>query len=140
MTTYSIYARPDDRGAADAIFLPDGFSWRAFVFTWVWALWNRMWIVALLALSVMLIATALPTVPQFLLSLAVSLVMGLHGNDLLGWSLTRRRYAEIALSNGASLEEAELRFYAGDADVPAHHAPTVLPAAHDVLGLFGARS
>ena len=57
MTTYSIYARPDDRGAADAIFLPDGFSWRAFVFTWIWALWNRMWIVAGLALSVMLIAT-----------------------------------------------------------------------------------
>jgi len=99
-----------------------------------------MWIVALLALSVMLIASALPTVPQFLLSLAVSLVMGLHGNDLLGWSLTRRKYAEIALSNGASLEEAELRFYAGDADVAAHHAPAVLPAAHDVLGLFGARS
>jgi hypothetical protein len=66
--------------------------------------------------------------------------MGLHGNDLLGWSLTRRKYAEIALSNGASLEEAELRFYAGDADAPTVAAPSPLPATHDVLGLFGSRS
>jgi len=138
MTTYSIYARPDDRGAANAIFLPDGFSWKAFVFTWVWALWNRMWIVALLVLSVMLIASALPTVPQFLLSLAVNLVMGLHGNDLLGWSLTRRKYAEIALSNGASLEEAELRYYADGTDAAAKASP--MPVNHDVLGLFGSKS
>jgi len=79
-------------------------------------------------------------VPQYLLSIGVSILMGLHASDLLGWSLARRKYVEIGLSNGASLEEAELRFYAGDADVPALHAPTVLPAAHDVLGLFGARS
>lgn len=138
MTTYSIYAKPDDRAAAEAIFLPDRFSWGAFVFTWVWALWNRMWIVAVLVLSLMLIASALPTVPQFLLALGVSIVMGLHGNDLLGWSLTRRGHAEIALSNGGSLEEAELRFYADGADVSRPASP--LPVTHDVLGLFGNRS
>jgi len=140
MTTYSIYAKPEDKGAAEAIFLPDGFSWMAFVFTWVWALWNRMWIVAGLALSVMLIATTLPSLPQYLLSLGVSLLMGMHANDLRGWSLTRRKYAEIGLSNGASLEEAELRFYAGGADAPAPAPPSPLPVNHDVLGLFGSRS
>ena len=112
MTTYSIYAKPNDETAAEAIFLPDSFSWGAFVFTWVWALWNRMWIVAALVLSVMFIASALPAVPQFLLTLGVNILMGLHGNDLLGWSLTRRGYSEIGLSNGGSMEEAELRFYA----------------------------
>jgi uncharacterized protein DUF2628 len=136
MTTYSIYAKPND--AAEAIFLPDSFSWGAFVFTWVWALWNRMWIVAILAMSVMLIASVLPTVPQFLLSLAVNILMGLHGNDLLGWSLTRRKYAEIGLSNGGSMEEAELRFYADGADVPRLASPR--PVNHDVLGLFGSKS
>ena len=138
MTTYSIYAKPDDKAAAEAIFLPDKFSWGAFVFTWVWALWNRMWIVAALVLSVMFIASALPTVPQFLLSLAVNIFMGLHGNDLLGWSLKRRGHSEIGLSNGGSVEEAELRFYADGADAQASAPP--MPVNHDVLGLFGSRS
>ncbi len=78
-----------------------------------------MWIVAALILSVMFIASALPAVPQFLLSLGVNIFMGLHGNDLLGWSLKRRGLSEIALSNGGSLEEAELRFYADGVDAPA---------------------
>ncbi len=138
MTTYSIYAKPDDRVAAEAIFLPDRFSWGAFVFTWVWALWNRMWIVAVLILSVMFIASALPTVPQYLLALGINIVMGLHGNDLLGWSLKRRGLSEIALSNGGSLEEAELRFYANGDDASTRAAP--MPVNHDVLGLFGNRS
>jgi hypothetical protein len=138
MTTYSIYAKPNDAAAVEAIFLPDSFSWGAFVFTWVWALWNRMWIVAVLVLSVMLIASALPTVPQYLLALVVNIVMGLHGNELLGWSLTRRGHAEIALSNGGSLEEAELRFYADGADAPKPASP--MPVTHDVLGLFGSKS
>jgi hypothetical protein len=138
MTTYSIYAEPNDPAAAEAIFLPDRFSWGAFVFTWVWALWNRMWIVAALVVSVMFIASVLPTVPQFLLALGVNIVMGLHGNDLLGWSLTRRKYAEIALSNGGSMEEAELRFYAEEVNSPAPAAP--MPVNHDVLGLFGSKS
>jgi hypothetical protein len=138
MTTYSIYAKPNDAKAAEAIFLPDSFSWGAFVFTWVWALWNRMWIVAALVLLVMFIASALSTVPQFLLALGVNIIMGLYGNDLLGWSLTRRGLSEIALSNGGSLEEAELRFYADGVDAPALTSP--MPVNHDVLGLFGARS
>jgi hypothetical protein len=138
MTTYSIYAKPNDARAAEAIFLPDSFSWGAFVFTWVWALWNRMWIVAALVLSIMLIASALPAVPQFLLAFGVSIVMGLHGNDLLGWSLTRRGLSDIGLSNGGSMEEAELRFYADSVDAPTLASP--MPVNHDVLGLFGSKS
>jgi hypothetical protein len=138
MTTYSIYAKPNDRAAAEAIFLPDKFSWAGFVLTWVWALWNRMWIVAVLILSVMFIASALPAVPQFLLSIGVSILMGLHGNDLLGWSLARRGYTEIGLSNGRALEEAELRFYADGVIAPSLPAPVF--KEFDALGLFGAKS
>ena len=134
MTTYSIYAKPNDKTAADAIFVCDGFSWGAFVFTWAWALWNRMWIVAVIVISALLIASALPPAPQILLSLAVSILMGLHANDLLGWSLARRGYSEIALGNGNNLEEAELLFYADGASAPSS------PVDHDTLGLFAAKS
>jgi hypothetical protein len=99
-----------------------------------------MWIVAALVISVTFIASALPTVPQFLLALGVNIVMGLHGNDLLGWSLKRRGHAEIALSNGGSMEEAELRFYAEGVAAPALASPSSMPVNHDVLGLFGTKS
>ena len=134
MTTYSIFAKPNDKTAADAIFVSDGFSWGAFVFTWAWALWNRMWIVAAVVISAMLVASVLPPTPQILLSLAVNILMGLHANDLLSWSLTRRGFSEIGLSNGGSLEEAELQFYADGVSAPSR------PVDHDTLGLFAAKS
>jgi hypothetical protein len=134
MTTYSIYAKPNDKTAADAIFVSDGFSWGAFVFTWAWALWHRMWIVAVILISMLLITSLLPPAAQILSFLAVSILMGLHANDLLGWSLARRGYSEIALGNGNSLEEAELSFYAGGVSLPSQ------PVDHDTLGLFAAKS
>jgi hypothetical protein len=138
MTTYAIYAKPSDRNAADAIFVPDAFSWGGFVFTGFWALWNRMWIVGAIVLSIALLGSALPPALQFLLNLAISILMGLHANDLLGWSLARRGLSQIGLSNGRTLEEAELRFYADGVS-----APSISPPLHkefDALGLFGAKS
>ena len=103
--------------------MPDGFSWGAFVFTGVWALWNRMWIVGAIVAAILLLGTVLPPALQFLLMLAVNILMGLHANDLLGWSLARRGYSEIALGNGNSLEEAELLFYADGLSIPSLPAP-----------------
>ena len=138
MTTYSIYAKPEDGYAQDAIFVPDGFSWGGFVFTGLWALWNRMWIVGAIVISVSLAGSALPPALELLLSLAVSVLMGLHGNDLLAWSLARRGFLEIGLSSGDSLEEAELRFYGNEFDAPTAHP--LAQTDFDALGLFGAKS
>jgi hypothetical protein len=138
MTTYAIYAKPSDRNAADAIFVPDAFSWGGFIFTGFWALWNRMWIVGAIVISIALLGSALPPAPQFLLNLAISILVGLHGNDLLGWSLARRGFSQIGLSKGSSLEESELRFYADGVSAPS--LPSPMLKDFDALGLFGAKS
>ncbi len=138
MTTYAIYAKPSDRNAEGAIFVPEAFSWGGFVFTGFWALWNRMWIVGAIVISVAMLGSALPPALQYLLNLAISILMGLHANDLLGWSLTRRGYSEIGLGMGGTLEEAELRFYADEVSVPSLPAPVFKD--FDALGLFGAKS
>jgi hypothetical protein len=138
MTTYAIYAKPNDRNAEDAIFVPDAFSWGGFILTGFWVLWNRMWIVSSIVIAVLFLGAALPPVLQFLVNVAVSVFLGLHGHDLLGWSLTRRGYSEIGLGAGSTLEEAELRFYANGADVPS--APSPVFKDFDALGLFGAKS
>lgn len=138
MTTYTIYAMPRDRNAEDAIFVPDAFSWGGFILTGFWVLWNRMWIVSAFVIAVLFFGTALPPTLQFLANVAVSVFLGLHGHDLLGWSLARRGYAEIGLCNGSSLEEAELRFYADGISTPFLPAP--MSKDFDALGLFGAKS
>ena len=138
MTTYAIYARSNDRNAEDAIFVPDTFCWGGFILTGFWVLWNRMWIVSSIVMAVLLLGTVLPPALQFLVNVAVSVFLGLHGNDLLGWSLTRRGLSEIGLSAGSTLEDAELRFYADNADVPSTHLPAFKD--FDALGLFGAKS
>jgi len=138
MTTYFIYAKSVDRNAEDAIFVRDAFSWGGFVFNGFWALWNRMWIVGAIVISIALLGSVLPPALQFLLNLGVSILMGLHGNDLLRWSLARRGFMEIALSKGSSLEEAELRFYADGFSAP--FMPPPMFKDFDALGLFGAKS
>ena len=90
MTTYAIYAKPNDRNAEDAIFVPDAFCWGGFILTGFWVLWNRMWIVSSIVIAVLFLGTTLPTVLQFLVNVGVSVFLGLHGHDLLGWTLKRR--------------------------------------------------
>ncbi len=135
MATYSVYARPDDRNGADAIFVSDGFSFAGFIFTGFWALWHRMWIVAVLLFAAMLVASALP-----LASIAISLLTGVFGNDLKRWSLARRGFSEIGISHGHDLEEAELRFYLSPRDVAAPVVASTAPMSHDTLGLFGVKA
>jgi hypothetical protein len=138
MTTYAIYAKPADRNAERAIFVPDAFSWGGFIFNGFWALWNRMWIVGSIAIAILLLATVLPPALQFLVNVSISILMGLHGNDLLGWSLTRHGFSEIGLSAGSTLEEAEFRFYAEGVNAPSIPSPPLRD--FDALGLFGAKS
>ena len=52
MAIYSIFRKagaPRD----EAVFVKEGFSIAAFVLTFLWALWNRMWVVAAVILAVM---------------------------------------------------------------------------------------
>jgi hypothetical protein len=146
MAIYSVHNRPAAR-ADDAIFVKEGFAWTAFVFTLLWALWHRMWIVAVIVFSVTATIAAFGSwlgqgdLPINLASLAVSLILGFEGNDLRRWSLARQGYEEVGLAAGRDLDEAELRFFAAQASVQSPGAnllpPKLRPEGHDPLGLFG---
>ena len=142
MKTYCIFAKPDDSAATSAVFVPDGFCWAGFALTGLWALWNRMWIVAALVIAVMLLAGLLSAELQFAVSLGLSLVLGVFASELRHWSLARRGFAEIGTSHGDTAEEAELRFYAQSSPralrIPKLAQVTAMD--HEPLGLFGAKS
>ena len=47
MKIYTVLEPPDGKSERVA-FVPEGFSWGALMFGLLWALWHRMWVVALL--------------------------------------------------------------------------------------------
>jgi hypothetical protein len=147
MAVFTVYSKAGSH--EDAIFVEDGFSWGAFLFTGLWALWNRMWIVAavviaaLIALSTGTTAIGLSEGFAGLLNLALSLLFGLEAQDLKRWSLERRGYRQVGLISAADISEAELRFFGSvERDItiaPAQHSMPALPSVRgepEPLGLF----
>ncbi|MGH6906773.1 MAG: DUF2628 domain-containing protein [Aestuariivirga sp.] len=147
MAFYSVHNR-DGASAEQAIFVREGFSFGAFLFTVVWALWHRMWLAAgiLLAVSgaITLAGTLLDTgeAVVVLAGFAVNLIFGFEARDLQIRTLIARGYRQIGYSHGDNLDEAEIRFFHSHAtSQPAlAEKPKSMPYAGepDTLGIFGA--
>ncbi len=87
MAVYTVHRKPD-AAPDDVTLVPEGFNVRAFLFTVLWALWNRLWVLACL-IAVVLVAVA--TLPAYfglssevaaVMQLAASLLFGFEANDL----------------------------------------------------------
>lgn len=162
MSVYTVHEPPPraDEAAADPerfVFVRDGFHFWAFVLGPLWMLWHRLWLVFFLyvVLSVLLqiglwSVGATPGV-KFLISLPVSVLIGLEASTLRRWTLARRGRKMVGVVVADDLEAAERRFFdawirrsstgwaqrpAWDASQPpvAFHAPGAHQPA--VIGLF----
>ena len=116
---YTVHLRAWANSAdKDAVFLREGFSWGAFIFSFLWALWHRLWFVALIFLGV---SFALALLPEFLeldpfseiaLSVAAALLIGWHANDFRRRALERQGFVTAGVVAAPNLVEAERRFFA----------------------------
>ena len=117
LKVYTVHLRQPARDAErDLVIVREGFSWGAFLVSVLWALWNRLWLVAVVLMALELV---LPLVAGWaglgaasggILSIALAVLAGLFGNDLKRWTLEGRGYAEVALVAARSPDEAEQRF------------------------------
>jgi hypothetical protein len=118
MRVYTVHMRrPALDPETDFRLVKEGFSWPAFFFSFLWALWSRLWLVAagLLALEVT-IGAVLSLLDgdfwtQAALSLGVALLIGVFANDLKRSTLFRRGFLEAAVVTGNSIDDAERRFW-----------------------------
>ncbi|WP_346893093.1 DUF2628 domain-containing protein [uncultured Roseibium sp.] len=151
MSTYMVMAPPDVKDpvaspeAADRlVFIADRFSWFAFGFSIIYLLWHRMWLVLLgylvvataLELSVSMLGDAAPAVA----TLAISLLFAFEANGLRRWTLERKGWRMIAVTCGANVEEAELRFFRGLDDgttEPPPPPPSLHPTAQPIIPRIG---
>ena len=120
MRDYAVLVRDHhaDR-APDIALVPYGFSWGAFLFQSLWALYRGVWLTAILLLlagmALSLLAEAIGLTPPGIavVEIAGSLVLALAAFDLQRFELVRRGYALVAIVPAASLAAAEALAIAG---------------------------
>ena len=88
MTLFTVQASgTDDAALARARFVGDRFSWPAFVFGWLWLLYQRLWLallvwVALEGLFIVLVVPHVALATAFLVDLLARLFLGLEAHRL----------------------------------------------------------
>ncbi len=146
MALFTVLEPP--KGEIDKVtFVREGFAPLALVFTVLWALWHRMWVMAailfaiLVAISLSVTLLDLNPAVASLLELATGLIFGFEARRLRIMSLERSGYRQAGLIEASTREAAELGYFAArprNAQAAAP-APKLRIDAEDTLGLFGTR-
>jgi hypothetical protein len=118
MRVYTVHIRrPPLDPERDIRLVKEGFSWPAFLFSILWALWNRLWmaaggiLAAELALNAVLSLLGADEVTQVAVSLGFAVLLGAIGNDIKRWTLFRHGYLQVAVVTGDDRDSAERRFW-----------------------------
>jgi len=117
MRAYTVHVRrqgldPD----RDLVLVKEGFSWPALLFTVLWALWHRLWLVAVgmvvlsLGLEAGLAMLGADPAVQSAVSVGLTVFFALLANDLRRWTLGRRSFVEAGVVVGPDADSAERRF------------------------------
>lgn len=114
MTTrlYTVHLGRDD---GELKLVREGFNWPAFLFSVPWALWHRMWLVALIFAAAQgllgggLLLAGLGQVSQAAASLGLAVLIGYGADELRRNALERRGYTFEDVVCADSLDMAERR-------------------------------
>lgn len=124
MRFYTVHVRhrgldPD----RDIALVKEGFSWPAFFFSLIWALYRRLWLAAagllaaILALEGLTAASGLDPATGTMLSLGLSAAFGWLGNDLARRKLERDGFAFMGVVAADGPDAALKRFLDGAPDL-----------------------
>jgi hypothetical protein len=120
MLTYTVHEPPDaasdriDR-AEGLVFVKDGFSWMAALFTPIWLIVHRLWwpLLGYAIASALLVwaGSVLASGWTTLATLALHLLIGFEAGTLRRWTLRRRGWRTVGSVTGRSAAECERRFF-----------------------------
>lgn len=125
MHVYTIHVRhhgldPD----RDIVLVKEGFCWPAFLLTFTWALWKRLWGMAIAIAGIYIVASGFiyalepDPISEAALAFAFAGVIGFVANDARRRKLARDGYAFEGVIAAADLEVAEYE-YARRVELPA---------------------
>jgi hypothetical protein len=123
MKIYTVHVRPAADGAypdsrqGEAVFVPEGFSWWAFLLQPLWAIYHRLWlgvvliVVLNIAVALMVDGLALSGDGGFWLNVVAAALIGAEANDWRRRALRQQGYALRGIVAGDDMEEAERRYF-----------------------------
>lgn len=117
MTFYSVYKwGSGPQAAADAAFVRQAFSWKAFFFGPFWLARYRLWAALLVwaaAYLVLILASRwlLSANATFLISLALQILLGLEAAQLRETKLAAQGYHLAEIIAASTSDQAEIAFY-----------------------------
>ncbi len=118
MHIYTVHINPALPQAYEAaVFVDEGFNWKAFLFTGLWTLYHRLWAATLgiilynMILGHLLISNSLSHVGVGIVQLVIQILIGFHANDWLRAKLKKRGYLMADIVSGDSMLRAEQRFF-----------------------------
>ena len=118
MRVYTVHVRtPAERLDRDVTLVREGFNWFAFLFSGLWALWSRLWLVALglivleVAWGALAVQLDLHPLTQAVISFGLAIIVGWVANDLRRWTLFRRGYTEVGVVAARDNDQAMQRFF-----------------------------
>lgn len=125
---YTVHVKPGKNASqAEQIrFVAEGFNWMAFLFSTLWALYHRLWLMAgfIIAANILLALgverAGLDMLSLSVLQLGLQVWVGFHGNDFLRARLKRDGYITYAIVSGENKMRAEQRFFDRHAELLAH--------------------
>ena len=129
MAIYVVMEPPGRSEKADTTFVRDGFSWLGFLVTPLWLAWHRLWVEAALAFVAMAALSMLGEKLGLewagsLLSMLVSLYVGLEGQGLRIAALRRRGWQQWGVVEAEGIDDADTR-YALETEAPSDEGAPV---------------
>ena len=118
MNVYTVHMRRHGLDQdSDIVLVKEGFSWPAFLFTVLWALYNRLWVVAAIVLlafvSLELVARYLGISEAVLMvaEVGLSVLVGFLAHDCRRESLTRAGFENLDVVIADNQTSAEQRYF-----------------------------
>lgn len=118
MKIYTVYIKPGTvQPYEKPVFVREGFNLMAFLFTFFWALYYRLWKAAAIIFAAnlaIMLATKLHMLSMDgagVMQLALAVLVGFHANDWLRARLAKRGYIMADIAAADSLLRAEQRYF-----------------------------
>jgi hypothetical protein len=121
-----------DREHRSTLVLPDGFSWLALLFPWIWLIWHRLWIAGVIAFVLQMASGMMINIDGLwpagtLLGFATSLFVALEGRNHYANALVRRGWKLEGVISAVDRQTAEDIYFS---DLP-QPASSPLPSSAD---------
>lgn len=143
MRVYTVHVPPYSSRDREPILIKEGFSWLAFLFGFLWALYHRLWLaaagiaIAYVVAGALMDAIGLDGLTQAIVTLAIAFVIGAHGNDWWRRKLARMGARDEGVVAARTIDEALRRYLDAEPARATARARTGPPPQPPLLPLAG---